>query len=1543
MKRKLLIVLLSMVLVLPLLNSRGNAFAVPQSDNVLILRQEDIAPMPIDYGEEDQFLTHARQPHDIVSAVVYIEGQTNLETENRAVLNRARDLRSFLTHQITALGGVVNFEYATLFSGLGIEIEYRHLGTIYNLPYVVAVSSVYFEPLMLDNDGDNGDGDNGDGGYENGDEDDEDDDGRTPNLRNFDNTNIILTNNGIYDLSSVSHQGQGMLVAIIDSGVSPNHSVFQIDPPGRRYTDTSFITPALMGQLHATRNISQAHISTLFRSQKVPFAFDYAHNRAGAFTPQISNHGTHVAGIAAGHSNTFRGAAPYAQIAAMKVQSDGGGGIPMSAVYAAMEDAVLIGADVINVSVGASSGFSSSNIGDIIIARAIEKGINFYFSAGNSFFSGHYSYAGGAFASNPDTGLIASPSSLIGVMSVANAARSGGGFAPSSAMGPTPDLRLKPDITGPGLNIRSAWGQGQNTFNTTSGTSMSSPNVAGGAAALLQSMRSQSRFEDLSNQEMAILMNRILMSTARALINIEDIPFTPRRQGAGYADIISAMSVKSIAYAYPNGPSKIGLGHDPDKTGIFNMQFVMQNLTNYDRTYDLRLSVQTAGYSYGEGGYMIEMRPMFLSSSYSISVGNQSGIDRVVVPAQGSIIVGARIELSDEDRDLIRIFENGMFVEGFIFADSVYAENGDTRDISIPYLGFFGDWTKAPVFDALSYDRDRLPQSMSADNLGLVASFNYGAPVQLMGAYASRDMTPDFFAMQPAYIQERLLPNREYIAIGYRDAHNHAMSIQGLRAGTLRNMVDFYAELVDPVFGDQIFSNHIAGDPLNVQKSYNRDAPGGAAHPFQLYVGAVPWLIRNNNIPLNSNTRLDLNFRGALDFGGREHKTLESLPVYIDFEAPIVLNAQTSSIGGNLYLDVEVVDNHFARVIRLYRREGGALISLSNYGTPIVSFYRGAATKTRVHISQDMIDELGGSRLYVYIEDFARNGITYSIENLQNATMSSKIIQNNFDKTLDNDICLDYNIECSILCTRKNCLTGELLASTKRVSMQDIRCARRALLLSTPPKRATPAPFSADFAHNGGIYRPLAGGGYMLMGADNNNLTPILRIKQGTKRINQQAFLNAAHLTEVIFPKSVQRIGSDAFRGARNLFSFTFEGDTPPLLEVLYARYTNPASSPYWHFNNRFDFHRDNMPGLREMTLRTQEGVQFNNWVYTTYFDNRVIDNRRIRFLIGDDVVAEFFGNSFDRLGAQSVPSDPTGERPFWGWSINGEIVDLGEGIYFNDFDFLAEFEPTHHTVTLRRGNIVIDTMQIERGAVFNIEDIEDYEPTLAGHEFLGWYLDNGFNTPFLYKEVLINFNLYARFALLPPTHYTVTLIVGGEEWGTMTIDRGARLEIVQIERPYRSGYAFLGWYLDDEFLDAFSGQEVHGDFSLYARHETVAPPARFRVTLVTLPNMGIENDGIEIEYVYEGDAFDPGVLSRPGYKFLGWYRDSGFRNSFETGSEVTSDLRLYARWQREGGCGACGAISWGDVGMMGLVVLVMGGAVLMVLLGFKKKANKQS
>lgn len=101
-----------------------------------------------------------------------------------------------------------------------------------------------------------------------------------------------------------------------------------------------------------------------------------------------------------------------------------------------------------------------------------------------------------------------------------------------SSWGVAPDLQLLPDITAPGGNIYSTLNHGK--YGTMSGTSMAAPHVAGMSALVLQYLRDS---YDLTDEQMHTVAEALLMSTAVPVLEDSGIAYSPRKQGAGSANV----------------------------------------------------------------------------------------------------------------------------------------------------------------------------------------------------------------------------------------------------------------------------------------------------------------------------------------------------------------------------------------------------------------------------------------------------------------------------------------------------------------------------------------------------------------------------------------------------------------------------------------------------------------------------------------------------------------------------------------------------------------------------------------------------------------------------------------------------------------------------------------------------------------------------------------------------------------------------------------------------------------------------------------------
>jgi subtilisin family serine protease len=268
--------------------------------------------------------------------------------------------------------------------------------------------------------------------------------------------------------------GNGIKIGILDQGIEPSHPFFSPRgfsyPPGFPKGQRAFTTPKVI-------------VARAF----APRSTRYARARQ-AFDPS-GEHGTHVAGIAAGDHDTdaqgvvVDGVAPRAYLGNYKVLSvpTPGFGLDGNAteIAKAVDMAVKDGMDVINCSFGEPEIAPSRDIVVRALNAAARAGMVSVVAAGNEF-------------SDFGNGSISSPGSAAQAITVA--AVTGGAqtqtpdiVASFSSGGPTPySLQMKPDVSAPGVAVLSSVPKSQGLWAGFSGTSMASPHVAGGVALLLQ-------------------------------------------------------------------------------------------------------------------------------------------------------------------------------------------------------------------------------------------------------------------------------------------------------------------------------------------------------------------------------------------------------------------------------------------------------------------------------------------------------------------------------------------------------------------------------------------------------------------------------------------------------------------------------------------------------------------------------------------------------------------------------------------------------------------------------------------------------------------------------------------------------------------------------------------------------------------------------------------------------------------------------------------------------------------------------------------------
>lgn len=590
-----------------------------------------------------------------------------------------------------------------------------------------------------------------------------------------------------YEIARIAERynlkGEGMVVAVLDSGVDHTHKDMNVDKDNVKLNEE---------KVKEIKNKEQITYGTYF-NEKVPFAYNYADQNLSVrdkLTERADfSHGTHVAGIIGANAKDDKGVtgiAPNAQILNMKIFSNNpkNPGADEEKIVKAIEDSVKLGADVINMSFGITAGLQDpSDLQQQAIKAATDKGAIVVAAAGNDAYStfpnrdkksiddgtlsapgiaeeaiqvgsfensklvvnsfiaklsqnekriGYYTSdhdpealkadydlvdcglgskedvanlnldgkialvkrgdiefkdkklnvqakgAIGAIIYNEDGDnkllpyISTDEKVLIPTLFISNEdgkflldniknikvnftnerividSVNGETASEFSSWGPTPNLGLKPDLIAVGGNVYST--MENNSYGNMSGTSMAAPMISGISALLSQKFKADGIKNNLPNYVKTALMN-----TAEPKIK-DGKPYSVRLQGAGMVNPKAA--VDSKIFVRSSGVAKIEL---KEITNSREVQIDFENNSDDDINFDIEV------------------------------LGDTFNIDKkscTVKKGKSSIYITITPKVAANE-----------YVDGYIVFKS------SNTKVSLPVLGFNGDWSSLPMFDSIDKDK----------------------------------------------------------------------------------------------------------------------------------------------------------------------------------------------------------------------------------------------------------------------------------------------------------------------------------------------------------------------------------------------------------------------------------------------------------------------------------------------------------------------------------------------------------------------------------------------------------------------------------------------------------------------------------------------------------------------------------------------------------------------------------------------------------------------------------------------------------------------
>ena len=530
------------------------------------------------------------------------------------------------------------------------------------------------------------------------------------------------------------------------------------------------------------------------------------------------------------------------------------------------------------------------------------------------------------------------------------------GMADFSSWGATTELTLKPELTAPGAGIYAAVPGG---YESMDGTSMASPHVAGGMAIVQQALKA--RDASMSGADRKHMTDTLLMSTAHVIYDNDGVPYSPRKQGAGLMSLNDAVNTRGYLSVAGMERPKLELKDDPAMKGVYTMTFTVHNTGSDTLYYDVTPIVLTdTTESYVNGNQQefstISGSSRLLPHTFTTNCEN----NRVSVAPGKTADVTVTVTVTDEGRTMLAQFPNGGYVEGFVTLTQVAADGSsltDPIDLGVPFLAFYGDWTKAPIMDSTDY-WETLDGSASQAQAYMNTAFS-----------SSSENTVDTYLGDNNYTSVPYLADRNAISPNNDDFMD---SLTGIYTGLLRNTKSLKYTITGA--NGQVYYSK---DCEYVGKSiysydYYRIVPAGVDAEYD---GIEPWYGTDaHNAKLPNNTKATVTIEATLPYGdgvGTNQKHSWSFPITIDTEEPHADNLKVTESEGRYYLSLDVSDNQYVAAVVFYNIKNSEML----YGMQGFGELQPGVTS---HVSEYDITGFGET-FGMIVHDYAGNSKVYTV------------------------------------------------------------------------------------------------------------------------------------------------------------------------------------------------------------------------------------------------------------------------------------------------------------------------------------------------------------------------------------------------------------------------------------------------------------------------------------------------------------------------------------------------------------------------------------
>ncbi|UPM54343.1 InlB B-repeat-containing protein [Gottfriedia acidiceleris] len=1122
-----------------------------------------------------------------------------------------------------------------------------------------------------------------------------------------------------------------------------------------------------------------------------------------------------------------------------------------------------------------------------------------------------------------------------------------------SSWGTPEDLTFKPEITAPGGNIYST--VKDNKYDTYSGTSMASPHVAGGAALVLQSLKQNGEKKDMATALKAKIM---LMNTSKILTDpasTTNTPYSPRRQGAGMMQIDKAIETPALVYNRDTTLEKAGavaLKEIKGNTTKFNLTLQALNGETVPDTLDYTAYIdvltdekQSNQFDLDHDGTndhfkdSLTMKTTRVTGAkvtlYGDPISNTSGIT-VHVDKGSKQTLNFQIDLTNATN-----IKPNSFLEGFV---RLVPKNQDIPQLTVPYMGFVGDWNALKNIDAPVYG--------NSDNyLGYTAIWDQRSEDTPMG-YVNGKINTDRLAESPRstiygpYVSFTALRNLSKAEVYVEDK-------DGNRVKYITDFSNYVDEEGDSIrFTKNIFN---AGDyAYKLEDEYwdmtdetGKIVPDG---DYQMVIkttldnaGATPQVVKmpikvDASAPVASNLRVTPFTKNGItkykvQWDAKDNDNGSGYMggiVYVDGKQVTGVEAPATSSHTLSTYSVDLDSNPESVAIR--NIDNAYNFSYIEYGkhvnTPEMlinsTYYEGNGT----NITKDT-PVVVNQKSPISISSFALKKLDWAI-NVKDS--EGKVVDSTSFKNKDTLYGLKWypksdmpdgqytiNIEGVdefgfkvTLDPRKISVDNHhSFVSSNVVDLIEGFKGDVRNKVNIYAKSSTGEKYQASEISPSGYFNirniPLSNDDYEIVIEAPNHLKSVQKIKLSqTSSTGEQIGIIA---TDIKSKQPMSLAGDVNEDGVIDVLDVKKVADK-------FGQTNAPATILYVPEN----LNGDNVVDAKDMevlyknlyqknadsTLTPQEMVdgQYSSDIWNELNIPMEINTLKSASVTSDKVAL----NWLTPVGATQVKIEQSSDNGLTWSAANTEkqVTSISNSAKVTGLQMGVSYQfRLNVTGGLNEGisNVAKATTGIKEyvvsfdslgGSAVTSQTIkgvgtatEPAVPTKEGYTFGGWYTDSTCTSPYNFSSsVTDTMTLYAKWTIIQSTVRFDTK--GGSLISSTKVNYNTA--VTKPANPIRVGYTFGGWYTNSACTTAYNfSTKVKNNITLYAKWTIIQSTVRFDTKGGSLI--------ASMKVNYNASVTKPADPKRAGYVFKGWYTSTAYTTIYDFKKAVTKDVTLYAKW----------------------------------------------